>query len=123
MAKRCLRTLVILGSLTVIWMLAWANGAYAQGELATATLTGRIADKTRAVIPGTQLSLQSKGGGVPLTTTFDKDGYCRFSLPGPGTSPASEPSCSRPKPNYWKTLCSDPWDKEKPPLPHEALGD
>lgn len=74
------------GSLWALWtalvllMSAGVRPAYAQGQLSTATLTGRVMDQTGAVIPGAHAELQRNAGGVPLAATTNESGYYRFSL-------------------------------------------
>ena len=60
--------------------------AYAQQEAqgATASLTGRVTDQSGAIVPGANLILQKKGGGTPMSSVSNGDGYYRFSLVSPG---------------------------------------
>ncbi len=75
--------------LALIAGLAWGtlgtNHAFAQGQGATATLTGQVVDQSGAVMPGVQLSLVASTGGTPINTTSNETGYYRFSFVRPDT--------------------------------------
>jgi hypothetical protein len=86
MARRHLRAALVLVVLAALaGSIGNANPAWAQGQGATATLTGQVTDQSGAAIPGVQLSLVSTAGGQPINTTTNETGYYRFSFLRPDT--------------------------------------
>jgi len=76
----------LLGLLLVIGFgFAAMRPACAQGEGATATLTGQVTDQSGAAVPGVQLSLVSTTGGQPISTATNETGYYRFAFLRPDT--------------------------------------
>jgi Carboxypeptidase regulatory-like domain len=87
MARLHLRAVRRFGLLPVFtaWILAGTIQALAQGQGATATLTGQVVDQSGAAIPKVQLTLTSTAGGQSLTTDTNEAGYYRFSFVRPDT--------------------------------------
>jgi hypothetical protein len=74
-----------LAACTLLWQMAGGTPAYAQqGAAATGSVTGRITDTSGGVFQGATITLQQKGGGAPLVTESNEDGYYRFPFVGPG---------------------------------------
>ena len=74
----------IVGSL-IGWQIAGGRLAYAQqAAAATGSVTGRVTDESGAIFQGAQVTLQSAGGGAPLTAVSNQEGYYRFPFVGPG---------------------------------------
>lgn len=84
MTRRLLIVGFLVGMVTVLALsLPLARTAYAQAQLANASLTGQIVDESGAAIPGAELSLQNKAGGQPQNTTSNEAGYYRFAFVRP----------------------------------------
>jgi hypothetical protein len=71
---------------TLLW---WPVGAGVpaygqQGAASTGSVTGRVTDASGGVFQGAEVTLESTGGGEPLVTESNEDGYYRFPLVGPG---------------------------------------
>lgn len=76
---------VIMMSLITSGLLMQARLLFGQGAApSTGSVAGRVTDSSGAVFPGTQISLQSNGGGAPLATQSNQDGYYRFPFVRPG---------------------------------------
>jgi hypothetical protein len=77
--------------LLAIPLLALATAAFAQPPAkapaptaARATLSGRILDPTRAIIPGATVQLKSADGTILSTATSDSSGHFQLPQPAPG---------------------------------------
>src|SRR5262249_31082920 len=76
----------LLGLVLVFgFLFAAMRRACAQGQGATATLTGQVIDQSGAAIPNVQLTLVATGGGQPVNTASNAAGYYRFSFVRPDT--------------------------------------
>ncbi len=83
--KHAVARLGVLFFVCLGWITICTTHALAQGQGATATLTGQVTDPSGAAMPGVQLSLKSTAGGQPINTTSNETGYYRFSFLRPDT--------------------------------------
>ena len=65
-----------------VWLLAFAPCSWAQDI--TATVSGRVADPTGALVPGANITLSNEGTGGQRSATTSADGFYRFTLLSPG---------------------------------------
>jgi hypothetical protein len=68
----------VIAAAALILSLISANFVFGQGNLANATLQGRVFDQTGAVIPGASVELMDLNKGTRSTAVSDSSGYYSF---------------------------------------------